>query len=302
MSSAVTRRCWPVPSPSWNPRLAEHRRPGPGGAHLGTAALAAARTGWGSQVCPVSASPRSSTSSASTSPAQGTGWRCWPSTPPVPGPAGRSWATRREWNVWRPIAGAFIRPSPAGDTLGGVAGATRETIVLCEAAGFDVVLVETVGVGQSETVVADMVDFFLRADAGRRRRRPAGHQEGRAGAGRPDRGQQGRRRQPHAGRAGRGRLPAGTAHDDAGHTDVDPAGAHLFRRCGTTGWTRSGNRSSCTAASWSETGELEAAPPRATGALDVVDAGCPSPRRPAREPRTSPVRSLASRPTCRPAR
>ena len=56
---------------------------------------------------------------------------------------------------------AFIRPSPAGDTLGGVTRATRETIVLCEAAGFDVVLVETVGVGQSETVVADMVDFFL---------------------------------------------------------------------------------------------------------------------------------------------
>jgi LAO/AO transport system kinase len=56
---------------------------------------------------------------------------------------------------------AFIRPSPAGETLGGVTRATRETIVLCEAAGFDVVLVETVGVGQSETVVADMVDFFL---------------------------------------------------------------------------------------------------------------------------------------------
>lgn len=56
---------------------------------------------------------------------------------------------------------AFIRPSPAGSTLGGVARATRETILVCEAAGFDVVLVETVGVGQSETVVADMVDFFL---------------------------------------------------------------------------------------------------------------------------------------------
>ena len=56
---------------------------------------------------------------------------------------------------------AFIRPSPAGTTLGGVSRATRETILLCEAAGFDVVLVETVGVGQSETVVADMVDFFL---------------------------------------------------------------------------------------------------------------------------------------------
>jgi len=56
---------------------------------------------------------------------------------------------------------AFIRPSPAGRTLGGVASKTRETMLLCEAAGFDVVLVETVGVGQSETVVAEMTDFFL---------------------------------------------------------------------------------------------------------------------------------------------
>ncbi|MEZ4375100.1 MAG: methylmalonyl Co-A mutase-associated GTPase MeaB [Polyangiaceae bacterium] len=56
---------------------------------------------------------------------------------------------------------AFIRPSPAGQALGGVTRTTRETLLLCEAAGFDVVLVETVGVGQSETVVAEMVDFFL---------------------------------------------------------------------------------------------------------------------------------------------
>jgi len=56
---------------------------------------------------------------------------------------------------------AFIRPSPTAGTLGGVTRATRETIVVCEAAGFDVVLVETVGVGQSETLVAKMVDFFL---------------------------------------------------------------------------------------------------------------------------------------------
>lgn len=56
---------------------------------------------------------------------------------------------------------AFIRPSPSGLTLGGVARKTRETIVLCEAAGFDVIIVETVGVGQSETVVKSMVDFFL---------------------------------------------------------------------------------------------------------------------------------------------
>jgi LAO/AO transport system kinase len=56
---------------------------------------------------------------------------------------------------------AFVRPSPSAGTLGGVARATREAIVLVEAAGYDVVLVETVGVGQSETTVADMVDTFL---------------------------------------------------------------------------------------------------------------------------------------------
>ena len=56
---------------------------------------------------------------------------------------------------------AFIRPSPAGPTLGGVARRTRESMLLVEAAGFDVVLVETVGVGQSETAVADMVDMFV---------------------------------------------------------------------------------------------------------------------------------------------
>lgn len=56
---------------------------------------------------------------------------------------------------------AFIRPSPSGCTLGGVARKSRETLLLCEAAGFDVVLVETVGVGQSEVTVRSMVDFFL---------------------------------------------------------------------------------------------------------------------------------------------
>jgi LAO/AO transport system kinase len=56
---------------------------------------------------------------------------------------------------------AFIRPSPAGKSLGGVTKSTRETIILCEAAGFDAIIVETVGVGQSETAVHAMVDFFL---------------------------------------------------------------------------------------------------------------------------------------------
>jgi LAO/AO transport system kinase len=58
-------------------------------------------------------------------------------------------------------ARAFIRPSPAAGTLGGVAARTREAMLLCEAAGYDVILVETVGTGQSETAVADMTDFFL---------------------------------------------------------------------------------------------------------------------------------------------
>ncbi len=58
-------------------------------------------------------------------------------------------------------AQAFIRPSPSGGILGGVARKTRETMIICEAAGFDVMIVETVGVGQSETTVASMVDFFL---------------------------------------------------------------------------------------------------------------------------------------------
>jgi LAO/AO transport system kinase len=56
---------------------------------------------------------------------------------------------------------AFIRPSPTGQALGGVAGHTREAMLACEAAGYDVVIIETVGVGQSETAVADMVDTFL---------------------------------------------------------------------------------------------------------------------------------------------
>ncbi len=67
--------------------------------------------------------------------------------------------TRMEKLSMDPLA--YIRPTPAGDSLGGVAHRTRETMLLCEAAGFSIVLVETVGVGQSETLVHGMVDFFL---------------------------------------------------------------------------------------------------------------------------------------------
>nr|WP_241448744.1 methylmalonyl Co-A mutase-associated GTPase MeaB [Aquimarina pacifica] len=67
--------------------------------------------------------------------------------------------TRMESLVRSPMA--FIRPSPSGKSLGGVAQKTRESIVLCEAAGYDIIIIETVGVGQSETAVHSMVDFFL---------------------------------------------------------------------------------------------------------------------------------------------
>jgi LAO/AO transport system kinase len=67
--------------------------------------------------------------------------------------------TRMETLARRPEA--FIRPSPSGNTLGGVTRRSRETLLLCEAAGFDVIFVETVGVGQSETKVADMTDMFV---------------------------------------------------------------------------------------------------------------------------------------------
>lgn len=67
--------------------------------------------------------------------------------------------TRMETLSLDPLA--YIRPSPAGDSLGGVGRKTRETTLLCEAAGFEIILIETVGVGQSETAVRGMVDFFL---------------------------------------------------------------------------------------------------------------------------------------------
>jgi LAO/AO transport system kinase len=67
--------------------------------------------------------------------------------------------TRMEELSHNPLV--FIRPSPAGSSLGGVSHRTRETILLCEAAGYEVIFVETVGVGQSETLVKGMVDFFL---------------------------------------------------------------------------------------------------------------------------------------------
>ena len=84
-----------------------------------------------------------------------------PSTRAASAPKAVSSATRPAWRNCRFIPKRFIRPSPSAGSLGGVARKTRESIVLCEAAGFNNIFVETVGVGQSETAVHSMVDFFL---------------------------------------------------------------------------------------------------------------------------------------------
>src|ERR1022692_484872 len=133
---------------------------------------------WASPACRAPAKVPSSKCWACTSPASARRkspyWR-W--TPPARYRAAASWATRRAWKRWptttapssgrRPPADRWAawpaapRPPPAGGWGGGGARRTRETMLLCEAAGYRNVLVETVGVGQSETAVRSMVDFFL---------------------------------------------------------------------------------------------------------------------------------------------
>ena len=123
---------------------------------------------------------------------------------------------------------AYIRPSPTAGTLGGVARATMQAMTVLEAGGFDVVLVETVGVGQSEITVAGMVDTFLFLTLVPHRRPAAGHQEGHPRDRRRHRGQQGRRR-PRAGgrgeREGPRRRPAARLRR---HRRLGATGAHLL--------------------------------------------------------------------------
>ncbi len=120
---------------------------------------------------------------------------------------------------------AFIRPSPTAGTLGGVAKATRESMVVMEAAGYDVVLVETVGVGQSETAVADMVDSFLLLTLARTGDQLQGIKKGILEIADVHRRQQGRRparaRRPHGGpRAGRRAAAAARRRTRPGHRPV----------------------------------------------------------------------------------
>ena len=125
---------------------------------------------------------------------------------------------------------AYIRPSPASGTLGGVAAKTREAMLVCEAAGYDVVLVETVGVGQSETAVADMTDFFLVLMLPGAGDELQGLKKGHRRARRLDRGQQGRRRQYQARDLGRRRIPRRTAYSQAPLAALDAKPSSPIRR------------------------------------------------------------------------
>ena len=119
------------------------------------------RSGSASRAFPASASRPSSRRSACSSSPAAIASPCSRSIRARACRAARSSATRRAWSGSRSTRGAFVRPSPSGGTLGGVATATREAIRVVEAAGYDIVVVETVGVGQSEAAVAGMTDMFV---------------------------------------------------------------------------------------------------------------------------------------------
>src|SRR4029453_6678986 len=95
------------------------------------------------------------------SPARATGSPSSPSIRPRRAAAARFWQTRRGWRDWAPAPMPSVAPPPSPGTRGGAPAKTRESMLICEAAGYDVMLVETIGTGQSETMVADMTDFFL---------------------------------------------------------------------------------------------------------------------------------------------
>ena len=163
--------------------------------------------------------------------------------------------TRMEQLSRRPEA--FIRPSPSGGTLGGVARRTREALLVCEAAGFDVVLVETVGVGQSEVAVAGMVDLFVLLLAPGRRRRAAGREAGDRRARRSPRGEQGRRRAGRPRPPHRRRLRPRVASRALRRRRRDRPGAHVL------GAARRGDRRAL-----EHGGASSSAAARASGELD----------------------------------
>ena len=126
---------------------------------------------------------------------------------------------------------AFIRPSPSAGTLGGVAAKTRETMLLCEAAGFDIILVETVGIGQSETTVADMVDFFLVLMLPGAGDELQGIKKGVLEIADMIAVNKAGRRRCHARPLSGLRLPGRPSYPGAEIADLDPAGDHHLRPC-----------------------------------------------------------------------
>jgi methylmalonyl-CoA mutase cobalamin-binding domain/chain len=147
--------------------------------------------------------------------------------------AAPSSATRRAWNCCRSARRPSSGRRPRRAASAASPNKTREALLLCEAAGFDVIIVETVGVGQSETAVAGMTDCFVPAAAAQCRRRPAGDQEGHRGAGRPGRLQQGRPRSARR-RNCASQMRSALAMLRSGLAQLAAAGADLSRRA--QGW------------------------------------------------------------------
>ena len=256
-------------------------RPAPGA----DAARPATRSGSASPASRASASRPPSTRSAAmltASGPQGRGARR--RSRPRPAPAARSSATRPAWRGSPSTRTPSSAPPPPPARSAASRPKTRETMLLCEAAGFDVILVETVGVGQSETAVADLTDFFLVLMLPGRRRRTAGHQEGHPRTRRHDRRQQGRRRR-------RARAKAAAAEYRAALHILTPASATWTPPVVTvSGLTGQGLDDALAEGRSTTASRLEATRRtrgQAAGAGHEMDVG-PRPRAPARAPRTDP--------------
>ena len=168
---------------------------------------------------------------------------------------------------------AFVRPSPSSGTLGGVAAKTRETMLVCEAAGYDVVMVETVGIGQSETAVADMTDFFLVLMLPGAGDELQGLKKGiveladmiavnKADGDNIERA-----------KAGGGGISRCAQYPDAAIGDLVATGHHLFGAYCETASTNCGRRFSRTKKKMTGVGRIGDAAARATGEMDVDHAG-----------------------------
>ena len=173
---------------------------------------------------------------------------------------------------------AYIRPSPSSGTLGGVAEKTREAMLVCEAAGYDIVIVETVGVGQSETAVAGMTDMFVLMQLPNAGDDLQAIKKRRDGAGRPGRHQQGRPR------CGCRDARAGADHQRAApvraawrspqppgarrQRELASAGHPAQRAAGRRAWTGSGTRSSSSGAADAQR-PARRAPPAPGARVDV---------------------------------